>query len=76
MDIDFLPDWIYTFLVLPITILFQRYFVMSSRVTVLEKKDLINDEKFEKLCNSVDELTKEVHKLVGTMNEHLRVSSS
>jgi hypothetical protein len=72
MEYSFLPDWIYTFLILPIAILFQRYYVSSSRITVLENKDEINDDKFEKLCGSVDELTKEVHELIGKIDEHLR----
>ena len=76
MEIDFVSNWVYTFLVLPFAILFQRYFAISSRISVLENKDEINDDKFDKLCLSVNELTKEVHELIGRMDEHLRISSS
>jgi hypothetical protein len=68
MEYSFLPDWIYTFLILPIVILFQRYYSSSSRITVLENKDEINDDKFNGLCESVDELTKEVHELIGKLS--------
>lgn len=72
MAFEFLPDWIYTFLILPIAILFQRHFVLSSKVVILQEKDKINDKKFDKLCESIDDLTKEVHELIGRWDEHLR----
>lgn len=72
---EFLPDWIYTFLILPIAVLFQRTFSVSSRVKVLESKDRIDDEKINKICSSNDELSKEVHELIGRVDEHLRSSS-
>ena len=67
-----MSNWIYTVVIFPLAILFQKHFSSTSRISVLEQKDIINDEKFEKLCLSVDELTKEVHNLIGRIDEHLR----
>ena len=69
-EIEFIPNYIYTVLILPIIVLFQKHFSVSSRVTVLESKDKIDDEKFGNICTCLDELTKEVHEMLGRWDEH------
>ena len=56
MQFDFLPDWIYTFLILPIVVLFQRQFALSSRVTVLESEKKIIESRLDDIENKIDNL--------------------
>lgn len=74
-EIDFIPNWIYTFLVLPILVLFKQQFSNSSRITVLESKDRIDDEKIKRICDSNGSLEEKVNQLIGRVDEHLRKSS-
>lgn len=72
LSVEELPSWIYTFLILPILALFQRQFSIKSRVAVLESNQKIYIEKVKQMCKSTDDLTKEVHEMIGEWKEHRR----
>lgn len=74
-EIEFIPNYIYTVLVLPIVILFKSQFGHSTRLKVLETKDKITDEQLKSICDSNATLESEVHKLIGRVDEHLRRNS-
>ena len=77
MSVDeFIPNWIYTFLILPILVLYQKHFSIKNRVTILETRQDFYTKKVDKMCKSSDELAKEVHEMIGKMDEHLRSNSS
>lgn len=65
-------NWIYTFLIIPLGLLFQRHFSVSSRVTVLENNDEAQEKRIDRVCDSNDDLTKEVHEMIGRWDEYLR----
>lgn len=75
-EIEFIPNWIYTFLVLPIVLLYQKHFSMKNRLTKIETTQEFYTKKVDKMCQSSDELAKEVHEMIGKMDEHLRSNSS
>ena len=75
-SIEFIPNWIYTFLIVPLIVLFKQQFSFGSRITVLEKKDKIDDDKIKKVCDATDKLATEVNQMLGAWKEHLRKPNS
>jgi len=71
-EIEFIPNWIYTVLLLPLALLFQRQFSIKSRVTVLESTQKIYVERIDAVCESNEILSKEVHQMLGRFDEFLR----
>jgi len=71
-QLEFLPDWIYTFLILPIAVLFQRHFHNGNRITVLETNQENYMKKVDKMCKSNDDLAKSINQMIGRLDEHLR----
>ena len=74
-EIEFIPNWIYTFLVLPIIVLFKQQFSHSTRITVLEEKDNITENQIKRICESNKSLEEKVNTMIGRVDEHLRKSS-
>jgi len=76
MELEFLPNWIYTFLILPIVVLFQRQFsfknIVTKEITELKTNQKIYIDKVNKICQSNEELAKEVNQMIGKMDEHFR----
>jgi len=70
MQFDFLPDWIYTFLIIPIVILFQRNFSLYSRVSVIENTQNLKKEDITNLQNCMKDLSSKVEHLIGQFEEH------
>lgn len=74
VEFDFIPNWIYTVLIIPIIILFKQQFTNSSRLSILENKDRLDDLKIKKICDSNENLAKEINQMLGAWREHLRKS--
>ena len=74
MEIEFLSDWIYTFLLLPIVILFQRQFAISSKVTVLETKKDDIETRLDELEIKIDIICSNVSFIKGQLEIHLSSS--
>ena len=72
---EFIPSWIYTFLVLPIVILAQKHFSLSSKVAVLEATQNLKKKDVTELQQCMKDLTAKVEHLSGQIDEHLRNSS-
>jgi len=70
--LEFMPDWIYTFLLLPIIILFQKHFSLKNDVTELKTNQATYIKKIDKICESNEELKKQVNIMIGRLDEHLR----
>lgn len=45
---------------------------LGSRISVVETKQTTYEKKIDKMCSSTDDLTKEVHTMIGRLDEHLR----
>ena len=71
-EIPFIPSWIYTFLIIPIVLAFQKHFSLASRVSVLESKKESVEKRLDNLCCSTNDLKDEVHEMIGRLDEHLR----
>lgn len=69
-------NWIYTFLILPIALSFQKHFALKNRVTKIETTQEFYAKKVDKMCESNDKLAKEVHEMIGELREHRRTNSS
>ena len=76
MSVEEIPSWIYTFLILPILVLYQKHFSIKTRVVKLETTQEFYTKKVDKICDSSEKLAKEVHEMIGKMDEHLRSNSS
>ena len=74
-SVEFLPDWIYTFLLLPIVIMAQKHFSLSSKVAVLEATQNLKKKDVTELQQCMKDLTAKVERLSGQIDEHLRNSS-
>lgn len=65
-------NMLYTVLILPIGLAFQRIYSIGGRVSVLESMNKNQDKRIERICKSNDNLTKEVNQMIGMLKEHLR----
>lgn len=70
--IEYFPNWIYTFLIIPIVIGFQKHFSLQNRVTKVETIQESYTKKIDKMCKSSDALSAKVNTMIGRMDEHLR----
>lgn len=75
MSVEFLPEWIYTFLLLPIIVLFQRYFALSSRVAVIENTQNLKKEDIKELQRCMKDFSLKVENLGGKIDGFLLNSS-
>ena len=73
---EFIPNWIYTFLLLPIIVLYQKHFSMKNKITKIETTQEFYTKKVDKICESNEELAGEIHKMLGEWDEHKRQNSS
>lgn len=73
--LEFLPDWIYTFLLIPVVILFQKHFSLSSRVDVIETTQNLKKVDVEELQTCMKDLTSKIDFLSGQFDEHNKNSS-
>jgi len=65
MNFDMITDYVYTFLFLPIVVLFQRQFNVKSRVSVLESKIIKLDK--------IDTMAKDISYIKGVIDTiHLK----
>lgn len=72
MDIEFLHDWVYTFLVIPIIVLFQKHFSLKNRITQIETNQENYIKKIDELCKSSKSLEEKVNQMLGRWDEHIR----
>lgn len=72
MSIEDLPSWVYSFLIIPLGVMFQKHFTLKNRVTILETNQTIYIKKIDDICESNAELAKQVNQMLGRMDEHLR----
>lgn len=72
MGVEFLPDWIYTFLLLPIILLFQKHFTLKNKVTKIETNQENYIKKIDDLCQSNQSLEEKVNQMLGRWDEHIR----
>lgn len=73
--LEFLPDWIYTFLLLPIVLLFQKHFALSSRVDVIETTQNLKKKDVDELQICMKDLSEKMNYLSGQFDEHKKNSS-
>lgn len=74
-DAESFPSWVYTFFIIPLAYLFKRHFNYTKTVDQQQIRLNNHEKKIEKMCRSSDDLTKEVHEMIGTLKEHLRKNS-
>ena len=72
MAIDFLPEWIYTVLIIPIGLAFQKHFSLKNKVTEIETNQKNYIEKIDKLCSEQTKLAQSVNFMRGELNEYFR----
>ena len=75
-EIEIIPNWIYTFLLLPIIVLYQKHFSMKNKVTKIETTQEFYTKKVDKICESNEKLVSKIDKMLGEWDEHKRHNSS
>lgn len=65
-------NWVYTFLIVPIVIMAQKHFSLSSRVAVVESTQNLKKEDITELQKCMKDLSGKVENLSGQIDEHLR----
>lgn len=70
-EIEFVPNWIYTVLILPIIVLFQKHFSIKSRVVKLETTQDFYTKKVDDVCESNAKLSEKVHEMLGRLDANL-----
>lgn len=68
VQVEFLPDWIYTFLLLPMALLFQKHFSLSSRVAVVEATQNLKKQDITELQTCMKDLTTKIDYLSGKID--------
>ena len=63
---------VYTVLILPIAVAFQKIHSNNNKITKVETNQELYMKKVDKICDSLDTLTNEVHELIGEFRQHLR----
>ena len=72
MSFEEIPNWIYTLLIAPIALAFQKYHSLNNKVTELETTQTIYVEKIDKVCEKIDDLSEKIHIMTGRLDEHLK----
>ena len=75
-EIEFLPNWIYTVLIIPILVMAQRHFSLSSRVAVVESTQNLKKQDITELQKCMKDLSNKVQYLSGQFDEHNKKNSS
>ena len=66
--VEFMPDWIYTFMIIPIVVMALKHFALERKVTKLATTQLFYVQQVEKICNDL----KDIKFMMGRVDEHLR----
>lgn len=69
---EFVPNWIYTFLLIPLGVFIQKHFSLSARVDVIEATQNLKKEDITKLQECMSELSNKIEYLNGQFDEHNR----
>lgn len=69
---EFIPNWIYTFLLIPLGIFIQKHFSLSARVDVIESTQNLKLKDVQELQKCMSELSLKVEYLSGQIEEHFR----
>lgn len=68
-------NWIYTFLIIPMVIMAQKHFSLSSRVAVVESTQNLKLKDVKELQKCMKDLSGKVENLSGQIEEHFRKNS-
>jgi len=72
MSIEDLSNYWNTIFLAPLAFLLHRFVNHSNRIGKLETKQNIYTKKMDEVCKSNRELSENVNRMIGRMDEHLR----
>jgi len=75
MSFEDLSNYWNMIFVAPLGFLLHKFVNHSNRITSIETNQKNMDEKINRICNSNDLLSKEVHEMLGRLDEHLKSRS-
>jgi hypothetical protein len=76
LSFEDIPSWIYSILIIPLAVVYQKHFSLKNKVTILETNQANYMKQIDDICQSNKALAEDVNRLIGRVDEHLRSSSS
>ena len=64
-------NYLWIFISIPVGLIYNKINNHEGRISATEAKQEIYEKKVDKMCNSTDDLTKEVHEMIGKLDLHL-----